>query len=480
MRGSSLFLDNTDSKSSITIWLDNQPDRAEQYFSGNPYQTESKTSPAPRHAQPESPNKRRKLHDVSSQSMNARSLRTRQPSPHKAARGSQDTTPKPPSLTTLPYPTYPIAFPSDSHSDASSATRSTTSSFRATSTRSARARSPVKRIGDFYLSSVPITLHDFNTPDHPLPLAAKSLVRDLRRISAGRGVIPHDIKERAMLYLEDIIFDDVCFVDPNCDTDRNTPAQHEDLWRHVLDILEAARECRTQHLPEASWNAEAHSRLLRASLSGRWRDRGVWYRDITTAKIADVSLLPTAYSGSSSSTIMQSKMVDYALIIDPTPKLGARIAETLRQEGKSSINQTGAEHVRFAPIGVSFETKRAAVNEDEAHVQLGIWVIAHFARLRQLISNRATEGEEEETLPILPLVIVQGHDWKMMVAEAIVDRDGGGDFKVVILRDLRLGSTDTVLGIYQLIEAVGRLARWVDEEYRPWLENEPLLGGELL
>jgi hypothetical protein len=65
----------------------------------------------------------------------------------------------------------------------------------------------------------------------------------------------------------------------------------------------------------------------------------------------------------------------------------------------------------------------------------------------------------------------------MMVAEAVVE-PGEDDFKVIILRDLRLGSTDTVLGIYQLVESVRRLAKWVEEEYRPWLEKEALLGGD--
>jgi hypothetical protein len=231
-----------------------------------------------------------------------------------------------------------------------------------------------------------------------------------------------------MEYLEDIVFDDLCFADYDFHPDLNAHEADDVLWRQVLDLFESARECRTKHLPEASWNAEVHSRLLRASLSGNWRSSGIWYRDITTAKIADPSLLPTAYAGASSLT-MQSKMVDYALIIDPSAALGERIAATLRKEGRSSINQTSAEHVRFAPIGVSFETKRAAVDEDEGYVQLGTWVVAHFARLRQLVRNRdraahgGIGGDGEVQLPVLPLVIIQGHDWKMMVAEAVVERD---------------------------------------------------------
>ncbi|CAM6085752.1 unnamed protein product [Calypogeia fissa] len=274
-----------------------------------------------------------------------------------------------------------------------------------------------------------------------------------------------------MPYLEDLIFDDLCFANPNS----HTPlTDHADLWRQVLLILSATRECRTQHLPEASWNAEVHSRLLRA--------KGVWYRDITMAKIGDAGLLPTAYTGGAAGAVMTGKMVDYALIVEPDAGLGERVRETLRREGRGGINATGAEHVRFAPVAVSLETKRAAIDEDEGCVQLGMWVAANFARLRQLVRNRFDSigglgGEGEVWLPVLPLVMCQGHDWKMMVAEAIVE-PGADDFKVVILRDLRLGSTDSVLGIYQLVEAVRRLARWVDEEYRPWLEREALLGGD--
>ncbi|KAF2136034.1 uncharacterized protein K452DRAFT_238209 [Aplosporella prunicola CBS 121167] len=86
-------------------------------------------------------------------------------------------------------------------------------------------------------------------------------------------------------------------------------------------------------------------------------------------------------------------MVDYALILedyndedyalykgscsDGTPgkrrRFGDRVAETLRRKGGASINQTRIDHVRYTPFAVSIETKRAA-GEDEAHVQLAVWV----------------------------------------------------------------------------------------------------------
>jgi len=82
---------------------------------------------------------------------------------------------------------------------------------------------------NFQLSSVLISLHDFNSPEHPIPQAVKSLVGDLRQISAGRSVIPYTTKEEAIPYLEDIIFDDLCFADNDFDTDLNAPLAYNVL-----------------------------------------------------------------------------------------------------------------------------------------------------------------------------------------------------------------------------------------------------------
>jgi len=49
------------------------------------------------------------------------------------------------------------------------------------------------------------------------------------------------------------------------------------------------------------------------------------------------------------------------------------------------------------------------VEEDKAHVQLGTWITAQFARLRQ-ISTSDTE------FPSLPVLSVQGKRWLLMIA----------------------------------------------------------------
>jgi hypothetical protein len=500
--------------SSITIWLDNHPENPEDYDTDilSIANADNKTKHKRLHAQHEelaSLGRRRKLGELSTSDMNTghergrRSPRknekklpnssiakakkavnseeseasTKLPEPTTPPRPAQpqflnqDVTPRPKSLSLIPQPNLSYSPLMETRSaggeDTASPTRSESETFSSgdvASSRGRRARSPVKRMGDFKLSNTWVEMKEFGIPEYPIPTAAKMLCRDLRRINMGRGLIPRSIANEAMGYLEDIEFDDLAFADIKEESIEGSLG-HEAMWTVVLDILEAARECRSLCLPEASWNSEVHSPLLRCALRGNWKSQEVWYRDITTAQIQDTSLLPVVGAGSNTLT-MQAKMVDYALIIESSGVMQSRILSTLRVEGKPSINHTNTEHIRFTPIAVSIETKRGAIDEDSANVQLSVWVSAHFARLRQLSQGKAK-------LPILPLVVIQGHDWKMMVAEA------KGDGRIIILRDLRLGATDTVLGIYQLISSVRRLARWVNEEYKPWLESHALSPVEV-
>lgn len=64
----------------------------------------------------------------------------------------------------------------------------------------------------------------------------------------------------------------------------------------------------------------------------------------------------------------------------------------------------------------------------------------------------------------IPLLITYGHNWNVMIAQM-------KDKELLLLSDRILGSTNTLLGIYQALAAIRRLAKWADEQYRPWLEK---------
>ena len=62
------------------------------------------------------------------------------------------------------------------------------------------------------------------------------------------------------------------------------------------------------------------------------------------------------------------------------------------------------QFICLKPIAISIETKRAAILQDEAHLQSGFWIAAHFAKLRQLMQQGHTL--EPKDLPVLAVVLV--------------------------------------------------------------------------
>lgn len=106
-------------------------------------------------------------------------------------------------------------------------------------------------------------------------------------------------------------------------------------------------------------------------------------------------------------------MVNYALVFQHDASLAIKIKQKLNTPPvKRSINHTDAQSTSFTPIAISMETEAAAVEEEDAHIQLGTWVHAHFARLQQLVPAGIQ-------MPILPFIKDQDYNWKTMIAEKI-------------------------------------------------------------
>ena len=480
--------------SSINVWLDAQPDLPQNYESAHP-QTLKRTRA------PHSSTRRKRRHlmestgnaNQSNPQSSGRKLRGRggqkaplspthrdlptrsveQPASnnsvarHHASTQEEDPeqTPRAKSTANIPSlrprppnPAFdPPALPSQASGDSSR-----TSS---THTDRSRSRSPTKRLGDLQFSDMPVDARAWTTSTVPTDL--QGLVKDMERIAKGRKIIPSGVRGKFEAMDVHLEHDECMEVDGNEAVEKATGGLgHELFWHLAGMICQATNECLVRHKPEPSWNSEVHSRILRLAFEGHWKEREVWYEDITSARISNRSLLPWNISTGA----MQSKMVDYAIVIEPSRDfssdasqcLHSRIIEKLRPEkAGASINQTASEWIRFEPIAVNIETKRGAVDEDKAHVQLGTWITAQFARLRQLTSF-------ETEFPSLPVLSVQGKRWLLMIAS--LKANG----RIDLVGDLMLGETGSVAGVYQVIAALRRLAQWANGSYRPWFEREVL------
>ena len=487
--------DSQSTASSINVWLDAQPDLPQHYESAQPQTLKRKTK-AP---QSNTHRKRRHLMDVTGNTVHAIA---QSPGRKLCGRGGQNAPPnstrrdlqmkpvgQPPTTDSVarqdasapgedpeqtprakstvnipsprPRPPHPAFDPPASPSQASGDSTTTSS----THTDRSRSRSPTKRLGDLQFSDMPVDARAWSTTT--VPTDVQDLVKDMKRIAKGRKVIPSGVRGKFEALGVDLE-DDECMEEDGKETEEKATGGlgHELFWHLAGMISQATNECLVENEPESSWNSEVHSRILRLAFEGHWKEREIWYEDITSAKISNRSLLPWNISTGA----MQSKMVDYAIVIKPSRDfsidasqcLHSRIIEKLRPEkGGASINQTASEWVRFKIIAVNIETKRGAVDEDKAHVQLGTWITAQFARLRQLTSF-------DTELPSLPVLSVQGKRWLLMIAS--MKANG----RIDMIEDLMLGETGSVTGVYQVMAALRRLAQWVNDKYRPWFERKVL------
>ena len=331
--------------------------------------------------------------------------------------------------------------------------------------RSSRPRSPLKTMADFRLSDVRIRTQGIGNLHSNIPIEVKKLFEEFEAIAMGQGVLPLSAKQTFWEKLPALRRNDlfVAMVEDDDVGHEEKPHQCGGLFfsRMVEEIVDNAEECRNRYLPEPAWNSRVHSRLLELALKGYCYSRGVWFDDITTARISDPQLLPKTTKGK-----LESKMADYALTLSSTT-IDQRVEELLRDRGLLSVNQTTAQHVRFLPLSVAMETKAGAISEPDALVQLSLWATSHYKKLRQLCLSDAT-------LPILPMVVMQGNEWKLLIASPTdplePNRDG-----IVIYEHQLLGSSSSIFGVYQIVKAVRRLARWSVDEYQPWF-NQHILG----
>lgn len=180
-----------------------------------------------------------------------------------------------------------------------------------------------------------------------------------------------------------------------------------------------------------------------------------------------------------------SKMVDYTINLLPrTDTIGNHIHNLVINQpfNLQTVNQTMYSLVDCLPCAISIETKLAGAGD--GLVQLGIWSLAYFSRLRDLRQQCATRQprrqpppsspsspssvpEKEKDMISHPLVIVTSDEWVLHIA---VDR---GD-RIDILGRVRLGDTDSWLGMYKLMKSLRALARWADGRMREWFEAEVL------
>lgn len=257
----------------------------------------------------------------------------------------------------------------------------------------------------------------------------------------------------------------------------------------VAKAVSLATECETNEHSEASWNGRVHTYLLDLAfynekflgklgfldwygVSETRRATIAYHSSSTRARIEPETLLPLDCAG----LPIESKMVDLAVYLDPDDdtlnalrQLAARYPLT-----NVSWNQTCYPPLQKRPLAISFETKLTGRDWDSAKIQISIWVTAQLNKLEQLV---AQDGGGLPGLPFLPLVVIQGHEWYFLAANRVQREtvrpilqnvEKASYAPQVLWERVMLGSTQSVLGVYQIVAALQVLGTWCQDVYRPW------------
>ncbi|KAH7052045.1 hypothetical protein B0J12DRAFT_660368 [Macrophomina phaseolina] len=301
-----------------------------------------------------------------------------------------------------------------------------------------------------------------------IPANCEKLVQCLRENSHRRGIIPRAVMPQARRLLEQgLLMKHHFSVRP--------PAQSADrAWENLYDVHQEAIQLYNDQNPESAWNG-VHHWVLRLAFSSREGMAapcpGVGWCNITSAPTANYCRYPSE----------KSRRVDYAIVLHAEGQLEERINDILRKEEgqarggrptedrrtsgsnkRTSINFVNQDHVRTRPIAVIIETKKAMGNEDEALKQLRSCASDHYVRLRQLMRvTKSPDAEDTSKLPAVPLILVCGHEWKFFLAQAMQRR-------LRIFHSIQMGTTESMVGLYQLIASLRHLGKWVSEVYQPW------------
>lgn len=127
-------------------------------------------------------------------------------------------------------------------------------------------------------------------------------------------------------------------------------------------------------------------------------------------------------------------------------------------------------HARDKPIAINIETKAPNKSWTDGKPQLGIWMSSLMTRLRKLPDYRSPQPRVSENLviPAMPIIVVQGHEWHLMIVSQVKD---GGQRRTVVWQMLGIGSTRTCFDTYKVIAVLHYLTRWAEQTWRPWFHS---------
>ncbi|THZ85175.1 hypothetical protein D6C84_03569 [Aureobasidium pullulans] len=282
------------------------------------------------------------------------------------------------------------------------------------------------------------------------PLHFEKLVDGILEFERGVKTISEDSK--AELNGIAIRADSMKLNDPDryyqaFDTDRCSLGSSPPV-NQVVHLLKRTRTLLLRHAHEAHWKSGVHHPLAIMALLTSAHMSETNFNNITLAQITPRFITQTGES------------VDFAITLEPDSAMNTALSEVPDR----SWNHSQDEILRSEPICVNVETKSDSGNMTESEIQLGIWVSAQYLKLNELL----THNSKPLTLPWLPLLIVKGELWYLLLASH------SNGITTLWSRHL-IADSSTLTGIYTVISILQLLFQWANTEYRSWFEDNAVM-----
>ncbi|KAL2055216.1 hypothetical protein ABVK25_004554 [Lepraria finkii] len=224
---------------------------------------------------------------------------------------------------------------------------------------------------------------------------------------------------------------------------------------------------------ESKWIARVIVPVFDIALSGYWQRQGIHFKDVTTVS-TELSKQLAPINPKATKITQKVDFCYYLRATDHQTGIGDKIlakigkkcdelrttANERSEPANSSLHHlpTGPTQSYETVLAIFFEAKPDASLNEKQDLQLGFWAIALFARFQTLTS-------EDQQMPTLPLIKIQGSQWMFSMADLLPREPGATTRKVCILDCGLLGDTKTMLGIFQIIAALKELANYMADVY---------------
>lgn len=184
-----------------------------------------------------------------------------------------------------------------------------------------------------------------------------------------------------------------------------------------------------------------------------------WYFELSVNNLSVDATIASEYRR----TNAPSKRVDFCLPIKLSEEEKEIVIDSCWTRPGHFINHTDWGDLRSSPIALSIKTMDDDGGGCKAFLHIGTWLSAQWRSL-------ARGAKRPQKIEFLPGIVVRDDRWVLVACIAPQDDTE----QPTLLRQIDIGSTDSVLGIYKLIASLQCLRNWAETVFWPAYREEIL------